>query len=117
LRKVKDYSTWGIPSLEVVKDLMARRGMLAGNRKLTEEYVKENGTKGLAPKSAICYSAAILNFYRKHNLRLNVALTKEFEGATKGENESEKMTAEQIRDLRSRAILCAELLAGWFTGV
>ena len=41
LRKVKDYATWGMPSLRVLGKLVAKRGMLAGNRRLTEDYVKE----------------------------------------------------------------------------
>jgi len=42
LRKVKDYATWGQPSLEVLKELVAKRGMLTGNKQLTDDYVKEH---------------------------------------------------------------------------
>lgn len=42
LRKVKDYATWGGPSLEVLKQLVAKRGMLTGNKRLTDDYVKEH---------------------------------------------------------------------------
>lgn len=42
LRKVKDYSTWGEPSLETVTELLTKRGMLSGNKKLTDDYVKES---------------------------------------------------------------------------
>jgi len=42
LRKVKDYATWGEPSLEVLKELVAKRGRLTGNKKLTDDYVKEH---------------------------------------------------------------------------
>ena len=41
-RKVKDYATWGEASLETVTKLLAKRGRLSGNRKLTEDYVKNS---------------------------------------------------------------------------
>ena len=48
LRKVKDYATWGEPSLETVTELLAKRGMLSGNRRLTEDYAKTSlGYKSL----------------------------------------------------------------------
>jgi large subunit ribosomal protein L30 len=40
LRKLKDYATWGEVSLNTVTELLAKRGMLSGNRKITEEYAK-----------------------------------------------------------------------------
>jgi len=66
---------------------------------LQTKFKKENGQIGLAPRSALVYCAAIVNFYNKHNLSLSIKLTREFGGAPKGENETEKMTAEQIEKL------------------
>ncbi|MEM4245643.1 MAG: 50S ribosomal protein L30 [Candidatus Nanoarchaeia archaeon] len=41
LQKVKDYVTWGEIDEETFKLLLDKRGRLAGNVKLTEEYLKE----------------------------------------------------------------------------
>lgn len=82
---------------------VAEDRLRAFNKFLNEEYVKRDGTKGMAPKGALSHCAAIADFYRRHNLRLNIKMTQEFSGATKGINETEKMTAEQIEDLASYA--------------
>ncbi|TXT53723.1 MAG: 50S ribosomal protein L30 [Candidatus Thorarchaeota archaeon] len=42
ITKVKDYITWGEPSLELIEQLLTKRGRLPGNRRLTDEYVKAN---------------------------------------------------------------------------
>ncbi|MCD7781449.1 MAG: 50S ribosomal protein L30 [Methanosphaera sp.] len=42
LQKGKDYITWGEVSEETYKLLLAERGRLPGNKRVTEEYVKEN---------------------------------------------------------------------------
>lgn len=42
LQKAKDYITWGEVDAESVTSLISKRGKLAGNVKLTEEYIKEN---------------------------------------------------------------------------
>ncbi|HEX3014650.1 MAG TPA: 50S ribosomal protein L30 [Methanobacterium sp.] len=42
LQKAKDYITWGEVDVESVTSLISKRGKLAGNVKLTEEYIKEN---------------------------------------------------------------------------
>lgn len=41
LQKVKDYVTWGELDSETFKILLEKRGRLAGNIKLTQEYLKE----------------------------------------------------------------------------
>ncbi len=41
LQKVKDYVTWGEINEETFKLLLDKRGRLAGNVKLTEQYLKE----------------------------------------------------------------------------
>ena len=41
LQKVKDYVTWGEIDEETFKMLMDKRGRLAGNVKLTQEYMKD----------------------------------------------------------------------------
>jgi large subunit ribosomal protein L30 len=42
LQKAKDYITWGEISPEVLIDLINKRGRLAGNVRISEEYIKEN---------------------------------------------------------------------------
>ncbi|HML06128.1 MAG TPA: 50S ribosomal protein L30 [Methanobacterium sp.] len=42
LQKAKDYITWGEVDEDTVAKLLSKRGKLAGNVKLTEDYLKEN---------------------------------------------------------------------------
>ncbi|WP_455645608.1 50S ribosomal protein L30 [Methanosphaera sp.] len=42
LQKAKDYITWGEISEETYKKLLAERGRLTGNKRVTDEFVKEN---------------------------------------------------------------------------
>ena len=41
LTKIKDYITWGEVNEETIFLLIKNRGRLAGNKKITEEYLKE----------------------------------------------------------------------------
>ncbi len=41
IHKVKDYITWGELSAETLAKPIRKRGMLKGNRKVTDEYVQE----------------------------------------------------------------------------
>jgi large subunit ribosomal protein L30 len=47
LRKVKDYITWGEPSLETLRILLEKRGKLAGDKMVTDEALKELGFTGV----------------------------------------------------------------------
>jgi len=40
LQKVKDYTTWGEIDKETLPKLMESRGMLVGDKQITEEYIK-----------------------------------------------------------------------------
>lgn len=42
LQKGKDYITWGEISEDTLKELIAVRGRLPGDKRVTDEYVKEN---------------------------------------------------------------------------
>jgi large subunit ribosomal protein L30 len=42
LQKAKDYITWGEVSEETFKTLVSERARLPGNKRVTDEYVKEN---------------------------------------------------------------------------
>ncbi len=48
LRRVSDYVTYGVPSREIVTELIKQRGRLQGNKKLTEDYARNNGYDSLA---------------------------------------------------------------------
>ncbi len=41
LQKVKDYTTWGEINTETAEKLLKKRGMLVGDKPLTDDYVKE----------------------------------------------------------------------------
>ncbi len=47
LHKAKNYVTWGEISKESVMLLLRERGRIVGNKKLTEEYIREVGYKSL----------------------------------------------------------------------
>lgn len=42
LQKAKDYITWGEVDQETVAQLISKRGKLAGNFKVTEDYINDN---------------------------------------------------------------------------
>uniref|UniRef100_UPI00388FA657 uL30 family ribosomal protein n=1 Tax=Methanobrevibacter sp. TaxID=66852 RepID=UPI00388FA657 len=42
LQKAKDYITWGEVDAEFVAAMIAKRGRIPGNDKVTDEYVAEN---------------------------------------------------------------------------
>ncbi len=48
LRAARNYLTWGEISKEAVTELMQKRARLAGNRKLTDEYIQKTGNKSMA---------------------------------------------------------------------
>ncbi|MBT4174944.1 50S ribosomal protein L30 [archaeon] len=47
INKAKDYITWGEIDEETFKELITKRGRIAGNKLLTEEYMKENAKMGM----------------------------------------------------------------------
>jgi len=60
LRKVKDYATWGAPSLEAITELLMKRGMLPGKKKLTDDYAKEFlGYESLTELAKALYEARV----------------------------------------------------------
>ena len=42
INKAKDYITWGEIDEATFKELLIKRGRIAGNKPLTEDYMKEN---------------------------------------------------------------------------
>ncbi len=47
LRKARNYLTWGEISKETLTLLLAKRGRLVGNQRLTDEYAQKIGKKSL----------------------------------------------------------------------
>jgi large subunit ribosomal protein L30 len=45
LQRVSSYVTWGEPTKETVALMLQKRGRLAGDKKLTDEYIKKAGYK------------------------------------------------------------------------
>jgi large subunit ribosomal protein L30 len=46
LQKVKDYVAWGEIDAETLTIVLNKRGMLAGGKKLTDDYLKQNSEFG-----------------------------------------------------------------------
>ncbi|WXG45477.1 MAG: 50S ribosomal protein L30 [Candidatus Atabeyarchaeum deiterrae] len=42
LQKVKDYTTWGEVNVDALEGILAKRGRAQGNRRIDDEYVKNN---------------------------------------------------------------------------
>ena len=47
LQRVNNYVTWGEPTRETVAAMLQKRGRLAGQKKLTEEFVQKIGFKSI----------------------------------------------------------------------
>ena len=59
LRRVQSYVTWGeIPS-ETIAALLTKRGRLAGDNKMTEEYAQKAGYKSISELAAAIASCKV----------------------------------------------------------
>lgn len=47
LQRVNNYVTWGEPTKETVAAMLQKRGRLAGEKKLTDEYLQKAGYKSI----------------------------------------------------------------------
>ena len=47
LQRVNNYVTWGEPTKETVAVMLQKRGRIAGQKKLTEEFVQKAGFKSI----------------------------------------------------------------------
>ncbi len=52
LKRVQSYVTWGEVSKETLSELLTKRGRLAGDKKLTEEFAQKVGAKSLSDLAA-----------------------------------------------------------------
>ena len=47
LKRVQSYVTWGEISKETLVEMLSKRGRLAGEKQLTEEYISKIGCKSM----------------------------------------------------------------------
>lgn len=59
LRTAQNFITWGEASKETVSILLKKRGKLAGNKKLTDEYAQKAGYKSLEELAEAVFSCAV----------------------------------------------------------
>lgn len=59
IQKVKDYVAWGKVDEDTLAMLLERRGRLPGNRRLTEQYLKEKGYASAKELAAAVNSGAV----------------------------------------------------------
>lgn len=52
IQKVKDYVAWGEIDERTLAFLLEKRGRLSGNRRLTEQFIKEKSSYGTFPELA-----------------------------------------------------------------
>lgn len=61
IQVVKDYVAWGKVGDETLAMLLEKRGRLSGNRRLTDQYVKENSSYGSIKELAKAVDAGSAN--------------------------------------------------------
>ena len=60
LQKVKDFVTWGEISREILEQVLEKRGLLIGNKKLTREYLKNSTPfKDIKELAEVLYSGKV----------------------------------------------------------
>lgn len=63
IKTAQNYVTWGEASKETVNMLLAKKGRLAGNKRLTDEYIRKAGYKSLEELAEAVFSCKVA--YRK----------------------------------------------------
>ena len=84
IQKVKDYVAWGEIDDDTLAMLLERRGRLSANRRLTEQYLKENTpyssfkelAKAINSGSASLIALQIKPIFRLHPARKGLRTTK-----------------------------------------
>ena len=98
LKKAKDYITWGDVDAETLSAIIAKRGRLPGNVKVTDEYVKDNTdyssiedlAKAIVEGEVKVEDAGIKPVFRLHPPRKGYESTKKSfkEGGSLGKREN-----------------------------
>lgn len=84
IQKVKDYVAWGKIDDDTLAMLLERRGRLSGNRRLTEQFLKENTPYRSFKELAAAMNASSVSFkelgckpiFRLHPARKGLKTTK-----------------------------------------
>lgn len=85
IRTVENYITFGEPSKESVVSLLEKRGRLAGNKKLTDEYAQKVGHKTLVELAEAVFDCRV-EYWKLPNIQPVFRLhppTKGFKGKIK----------------------------------
>jgi len=69
IRRVNDYSTWGEVTLKTISLLLRERGILRGNIKLIDDYVKNNLGYASIEKLAEAIYDSRINFWKIPNVK------------------------------------------------
>lgn len=98
LVKAKDYITWGEVDAETLSQIIAKRGKLPGDKKVTDEYVKDNTdyssiedlSKAIIAGEVTVEDAGIKPVFRLHPPRKGYEATKTSfkEGGSLGNREN-----------------------------
>jgi len=109
LRKAQNYLTWGEISKETLAFLLKKRGRLAGNKKLTDDYAQSVGHKSLDELVEAIFKGEV-EFSRLPNIKPVFRLhppSKGFKGKVKKSYASGGVTgyrSEAINDLLKKMI-------------
>lgn len=68
LRKAQNQVTWGEVSKETIRLLLKKRGMLIGNKRLTDQYAQEMGYESLDALAEAIYKLEV-EFNRLPNIK------------------------------------------------
>lgn len=85
IKTAQNFVTWGEASKETVNMLISKRGRLAGNKKLTDEYLQKNGYKSLEELTEAVVNCS-LDYWKLPNIQPVFKLhppTKGFKGKMK----------------------------------
>ena len=85
LQRVNSYVAWGEPSKETVAMMLQKRARLAGDKKLTDEYVKKAGYKSIDELAEAIVNCKV-DFHKLPDMQPRFKLhppTKGFKGKTK----------------------------------
>jgi large subunit ribosomal protein L30 len=85
LKTAQNFITWGEASKEIVTTLVKDRGRLAGNKKLTDEYLQKTGYKSLEELAEAIFSC-LVDYWKLPNMQPVFRLhppTKGFKGKIK----------------------------------
>ena len=69
MQRVKDYATWGEASSDTISLLLKERGFVKGNKKLTDDYVKENLGYNSIDELSEAISQSKANFSKLPNVK------------------------------------------------